>query len=846
MKPTLFAFLGKRLAVLLVLGAVILTLASSAVWWRHVRHVANENAADWARLVVQAIEERLALAQATVGAVTLELDAVPSSRWQEEVVRIEREQPLFTRLLLTDDNGLVQASSDLGVLGWDLSRHLAVLGALQHGSYVSSVLIDPRTGGPMVEMARRGRGFAVVAALEMSILQRLVERLSRESEVVVTDHRGRLVAHPNAQRVQERQTDPWSGRFATVDDWGLTTTEDEHFLGVLARIQPVGWMVVVRLPKQSLVRPVLVGAVVFAGLGAVGVVVGLLLARHLAGRVAMGLHLMVQQAAAVAAGEYDARVLPQGILELDALAESMNQMAMKVQQRESDNTQLNLELEDQLAHIQELAALTRSLFESVAEGIIALDALGRVVLANEAAYHIFDTGQMVPQWQEDSWHWPFAEAVLAARPQRGQMALPSGRILDYAFVPMPQRGRVYGVVSFIDVTEREATIHAQEEARRLAEEANRMKDEFLANMSHELRTPLNGIMGVLQLLRLEDLPESQREQVDMALDSARNLLRILTDLLELSRTAAGFAPRLAPVDAVAVAQQALALVRTQTQRNGVATILEAEPELWVETDEVRLRQILLNLVGNAAKFTRQGEIIVRLDRIVSADGQQRLLLQVEDTGIGMITSHVPQVFERFRQEDSSSTRKYQGAGLGLAVVKRLVDLMGGTISVDTAPGQGFWISICLPMRHGTPLLKEEPSSSPSDDLPHYGLRILLVEDDDVNRYMARALLAKLGCHVDEAVNGLEALERLRRESYDLALLDIQMPEMDGLQTAQAIRAYPEFTHLATMPLVALTAHALPEDEARARAAGMEYFLTKPLDIHLLMATLDRIVERLAL
>jgi len=298
------------------------------------------------------------------------------------------------------------------------------------------------------------------------------------------------------------------------------------------------------------------------------------------------------------------------------------------------------------------------------------------------------------------------------------------------------------------------------------------------------------------------------------------------------------------VDVVALAHQALALVRTQAQSNGVELRVESEESLWVEIEEVRIRQILMNLVGNAAKFTRQGEVVVRLDALVSADGQQRLLIQVEDTGIGMIPEHIDIAFERFRQEDASSTRKYQGAGLGLAVVKRLAVLLGGRITVDTAPGQGFWISVCLPARRVTaPTVVTAPTRGGG---PPYGLRVLVVEDDDVNRFMARALLQKLGCHVEEAINGLEALQKLRAQTFDVVFLDIQMPEMDGLQTARVIRTYPEFVHLSSMPIIALTAHALPEDEVRAKAAGMQDFLTKPLDLEQLQAALERVLTALSL
>jgi signal transduction histidine kinase/HAMP domain-containing protein/ActR/RegA family two-component response regulator len=845
-RQSFFAFVPRRLALLLVAGAVVLVLAGSTLWWLHVRSMAEEHCQNIVRVVMQAGQARMLLAQETLRACLQVLERYAAPQRQEEIRHLAQVQPQFGRLLVVGRDGVVQASSDPGLVGWDFSRSPGVMGTWQHGAYISDVLVDPRTAAPSVELGVRGHDVMLLAPLDLKDLQRLVASFSSpQVEVSIADHRGRLIAHPDMRRVQERQVDTWISSHADLEDWGIREVDDARFLGAAGRIQPVGWVAVVRLSKGSLRRPVVWGALFFVVLGSVGVMVGLLVARRLARRVTQSLDGMARQASAVAAGEYDARVIPPGMLELDALAESLNHMAQEVRQRESDNVQLNLDLEDQLAHVQALASLNRSLLESVAEGILGLDVLGRPVLVNEAARVLLDDGCGKPLWQDASWTWPFGAAVLAGRSQRGIMELPSGRILEYAFVPLRQQGRLYGVVSLVDITERENLLRAQEEARRQAEEASRMKDEFLANMSHELRTPLNGIMGVLQLLRLETLPPQQAEQVAVALDSARNLLRVLTDILELSRAAAGFAVHTAPVDVVDVANHALSLVRTQAQRSGVALRLEAEAQLWVESDAARLRQILMNLVGNAAKFTHHGEIVVRVDALTSADGRERLLLQVEDTGIGMIAAHVPHAFERFRQEDASLTRKYQGAGLGLAVVKRLVELMGGTIVVDTAPGEGFWIAVCVPARRA-PEPAEEAAVSTREGLPQYGLKVLVVEDDDVNRFMARALLQKLGCHVDEAVNGLEALARLRADHYDVAFLDIQMPEMDGLQTARAIRSYPEFAGTAAMPLVALTAHALPEDETRAREAGMEYFLTKPLDMRQLLVVLDRVVMALAL
>jgi PAS domain S-box-containing protein len=366
-----------------------------------------------------------------------------------------------------------------------------------------------------------------------------------------------------------------------------------------------------------------------------------------------------------------------------------------------------------------------------------------------------------------------------------------------------------------------------------AEAASLAKSEFLANISHEIRTPLNGMLGMLQLLR--DTPQSreQAECTDTALDSGRHLLTILNDVLDFSQMEAG-ALRLTsePLDVAAVLASVDKLFGPVSRARGLAFSTYADPALSrqpLRGDPARLRQVLFNLAGNAVKFTEKGFVRLEAYPLPSIrPGEARVFFSITDTGVGIADEQIAGIFEPFTQADGSLTRRHQGTGLGLAIVKNLVELMGGSVVLESEPGHGSTVSFCIRAAAGepdAPAIVETPE--PAADR---SLRVLVVEDDAVNRTLTARFLGKLGHVPAVARDGQEALEILRRERFDCVLMDVQMPVLDGIATTLAIRAEPGLGGLERIPVIALTAHAMLGDRERCLEAGMDGYLSKPVDL----------------
>ncbi len=402
-----------------------------------------------------------------------------------------------------------------------------------------------------------------------------------------------------------------------------------------------------------------------------------------------------------------------------------------------------------------------------------------------------------------------------------------------------RRTREGGVVSVLhDVTAAERRLS---QAKANAEAANQAKSQFLATMSHEIRTPLNAVLGLNDLMLHSTLDLQQRRHAELIGSSGRLLLALINDILDVSRIEAGHLELAsAPFGVRSAGEGVVALLRERALDKGLALRFEMIPDedTLVLGDAIRLQQILFNLVGNAIKFTDSGTVRLAIAVEPGADRALTLRLEVSDTGIGIDASAMPTLFDRFTQADSTTMRRYGGSGLGLAITREIVQLMGGTIAITSAPGAGSRFVVTIPSRFvDRGELAPVQSGAARAEPPGQPLRILVAEDNDVNQILIDAVLARMGHRVHLVADGQQAVEAVRRGDYDLVLMDLQMPGMDGMEATQAIRALDG--PRASLPIVAMTANAFDEDRQACLAAGMDDYVAKPIDVDQLARAIAR-------
>jgi len=422
---------------------------------------------------------------------------------------------------------------------------------------------------------------------------------------------------------------------------------------------------------------------------------------------------------------------------------------------------------------------------------------------------------------------------------QGEAAVASG--IDYKDGEIGELARTFDTMSTM-LQKRETDLQA---AKETAESANTAKDEFLANISHEVRTPLNGVMGMLQLLRETNVDREQLSFVDTALQSSRNLLRVLNDLLDFIKVGSGKLELLdEPFELEDLVRQSTDLFQLHMEEKSIVLTTYVSPVARGQYlgDSGRIRQILFNLLGNAIKFTESGFIHIEVHPLPhSVAGCKRLLFSIEDSGVGIPEDKLEYVFDAFTQVDGSLSREHQGTGLGLPIVKKLVRLMGGNVVMESEVNVGTTAIFCIQVRDhkggGAACfdVEEAEVSRP--------LAVMLVEDEKVNQVMACRLIQKMGHSVYLAANGRECLDKLITEEVDVILMDIQMPVMDGLEATREIRTSSMYEKHSDTMIVALSAHAAEESKERAYQMGVNEYLTKPFEKGDLERTLRKVVKK---
>ncbi len=487
--------------------------------------------------------------------------------------------------------------------------------------------------------------------------------------------------------------------------------------------------------------------------------------------------------------------------------------------------------------------------EAAPNAMIMVDSSGKIVMANKQTEKLFgyDRDQLLgnqieslvperfraqhPGMRAGFLTNPKVRSMGAGRDLYGRKSNGEEVPIEIGLTPVESGTEIFVLASIIDITERKKNEQLIS-SREAAFEASRIKSQFLANMSHEIRTPLNGIIGLTNMLFATDTTGTQQDLLEGVRVSADALLELINDILDLSKIEAdkmeleivNFSLEQVVADAVSIISTA-----AKQKKITIRTDINRQLPLWFKGDVAKLKQILINLLGNSIKFTPEGEITLHVKHLSADESPYTLQFEVIDNGIGIAPDVRGRLFEVFTQGDSSTSRKYGGTGLGLSISKKLVEKMDGVIDVDSELGKGsrFWFKLSLPVGEET---KSEPTritSKPTPALKLEHFRILVVEDNMINQKVALGTLKNLGLHGQAVGNGAEAIEMLKKFTFDLVLMDCHMPEMDGYEATQKIRSSGVHS-LKSLPIVAMTANVMQGDRERCLEVGMNDYLSKPI------------------
>jgi len=540
-------------------------------------------------------------------------------------------------------------------------------------------------------------------------------------------------------------------------------------------------------------------------------------------------------------------------------AEDLKKLTARLSRQKEELHKTNIELKHRYQELEHNQALTDAIFQTAPDGIITINSDGVIEKLNSSAEHLFGYGPgelmgrnvtvFMPE-PHRSRHNEYLQRYLRtginhiiglgreveARKKDGTK-IPI--YLSVGEVPGKDRVRFTGILH--DISDQKAAEQELHEARKTAEKANQAKSEFLANMSHEIRTPMNSIMGFTQILLDEDLSAEQRDAVETVKGSAERLLNLINEILDLSKIEADtIVIEEIPFSLESLVLETIELIRPQVEEKPVETRYDLQDGLpLVIGDPLRVRQVLLNLLTNAIKFTEQGEVLTTVKTVEETEDRVLIEVIVRDTGVGIPEGKLGSIFEVFTQADGSTTRKYGGTGLGLTISQQLVKNMGGEIKVDSRIGKGstFRFTLWLKKAPSDADLDEGltvPEGHPEEQGIGRGLKILLAEDDLANQKMTTLMLEKMGHSVELAENGARAVEMALSHTYDIILMDMQMPVMGGLEATGELRRAKVKT-----PIVAMTASTMKGDRERFLKAGMDDYIAKPIKKSVVREALNR-------
>ena len=507
--------------------------------------------------------------------------------------------------------------------------------------------------------------------------------------------------------------------------------------------------------------------------------------------------------------------------------------------------------------IKELHELNNKIISKSPVGILAYNATGSCIIANDAVANIVGGTKEIllaqnfidiKSWRDNGLYESALESlakndVISRHNVHLSSTFGKRFWADYCFVPFYAAGQPHLLMIINDATAWHDSQDALTEARQRAESADRAKSQFLAMMSHELRTPLNSILGFAELIRDQAFGPMGNPQyieyIDYIYTSGQHLLHLLNDILDLAKIEAGkmtIMPTVVPIGEVVT--DCTRMFRTKASAAGITltvNIDELGTQVWA--DERVFRQILFNLISNAIKFTELGSVRILMSAQYLDSDFLKLLIEVCDTGMGISLEQQPLLFKPFSQLSQSNTRRFEGTGLGLVITQRLVEMMGGTIGVESEKGKGsrFWFSVPLRIAQATDIPVSANSAKPLATVAR-PLRILVAEDNPINQMLVRSILQKGGHTIEVADNGRIAVNAVRDGNFDLVLMDMQMPEMDGIEATRSIRGM--LPPKSNIPIIALTADAMLEHRELYFSSGINDFVAKPVDVNTLLSAIE--------